>query len=96
MIVKLQYFSSDRSDQRMNAGTMSHLLMDDGLEMNIGMCPIGTRINFPLKINNTLDEIFASYDSNKDNKLLHTLLIGKINQEQKYESTISKVKSIPD
>ena len=27
--------------------------------------------------------------------LLHTLLIGKISDEQKYERTISKVKSIP-
>ena len=35
--------------------------MNDGLEINIGMCPIGTRINFPTKINNVLDEILAHY-----------------------------------
>ena len=27
--------------------------------------------------------------------LLHTLLIGKISDEQKYERTISKIKSMP-
>ncbi|CAF4248494.1 unnamed protein product, partial [Rotaria sordida] len=46
--------------QAMNAGTMAHLLMCAGLEMDIGMCPIDRRNNFPLKVNNALDEISIS------------------------------------
>ena len=39
-------FFIGQPEYRLNAGIISHLLMDDGLQMNIGMCPIGTRIKF--------------------------------------------------
>ncbi|CAF2882271.1 unnamed protein product [Rotaria sp. Silwood2] len=89
-------FFVGESDQQLNSGTMAHLLMSAGLEINIGMCPIGSRINFPLNINNVLHEILSSYGANKDNKLLHILLVGKIDPKQKHARTVSAIKTIPD
>ena len=79
---------------RLNVGFISHLLMDQSLEMNIGMCPIGTRISLPRQINLTLDRILAHYNFAANDLLLHTLLIGKITDQQKCEKNISKVKVI--
>ncbi|CAF4243411.1 unnamed protein product, partial [Adineta steineri] len=87
-------FFIGRSECTMNIGKMSHLLMDHCLEMNIGMCPIGTRTSFPKQINDVLDTILIHKKLNGSN-ILHTLLIGKISNRQKYERTISKVKSMP-
>jgi hypothetical protein len=89
-------FFVGQSEHNLHTGIISHLLMDDGLEMNIGICPTGARTNLPIKINNALDEIFAHYGSNNENMLLHTLLIGKISDEQKYKRTMSIMKSMPD
>jgi hypothetical protein len=89
-------FFVDRFSHTLDVGRMSHLLMDDCLEMNIGICPIGTRISLPNKINVTLDRILAHYGLTGNNCLLHTLLIGKISNEQKNERTISKVKSLSE
>jgi hypothetical protein len=88
-------FFVNRSPYTLDVGRMSHLLMDDGLEMNIGMCPIGTRSDLPSKVNRTLDKILNHHRLTGKNCLLHTLLIGKINNEQKYAKTISKIKSLP-
>ncbi|CAF0780319.1 unnamed protein product [Adineta steineri] len=87
-------FFVGRSECTMNIGKMSHLLMDHCLEMNIGMCPIGTRSSFPKQINDVLDTIITHEKLNRSN-ILHTLLIGKISSKQKRERTISKVKSMP-
>ncbi|CAF1513875.1 unnamed protein product, partial [Adineta steineri] len=87
-------FFIGRSECTVNIGKMSHLLLDHCLEMNIGMCPIGTRTSFPKKINDVLDTILIHEKLNGSN-ILHTLLIGKISNRQKYERTISKVKSMP-
>ncbi|CAF1412242.1 unnamed protein product [Adineta steineri] len=87
-------FFIGRSECTTNIGKMSHLLMDQCLEMNIGMCPIGTRISFPKQINNVLDTILTDEKLNGSN-ILHTLLIGKISNKQKYERTITTVKSMP-
>ncbi|CAF3939902.1 unnamed protein product, partial [Adineta steineri] len=87
-------FFIGRSEYTMNIGKMSHLLMDHGLEMNIGMCPIGTRSSFPKQINDALNTILIHEKLNGSN-ILHTLLIGKISNKQKREHTISKVKSMP-
>ncbi|CAF3951285.1 unnamed protein product, partial [Adineta steineri] len=81
------------SEYTMGIGKMSHLLMDHCLEMNIGMCPIGTRTSFPKRINNALDTILI-HEKLNESKILHTLLIGKISNKQKSERTISKVKSM--
>ncbi|CAF3911367.1 unnamed protein product, partial [Adineta steineri] len=87
-------FFIGRSECTMNIGKISHLIMDHCLEMNIGICPIGTRTSFSKKINDVLDTILIHEKLNGSN-ILHTLLIGKINNRQKYERTISKVKSMP-
>ncbi|CAF4071043.1 unnamed protein product, partial [Adineta steineri] len=87
-------FFIGRSECTMNIGKMSHLLMDHCLEMNIGMCPIGTRTSFSKKVNDVLDTILINEKLNGSN-ILHTLLIGKISNKQKYERTISNVKSMP-
>ncbi|UJR12977.1 hypothetical protein I4U23_000002 [Adineta vaga] len=89
-------FYIGQSEHGLQAGMTSHLLMDGGLEMNIGMCPIGTRTNLPVKINKTLDNILTYCGSNKGNMLLHIMFMGKIRDEQKYERAISTVKSTPD
>ena len=89
-------FFIGQSEQRLNIGMISHLLMDASLEMNIGICPIGTRTDLPMKINNGLDKILAEDESIRGSMLLHTLLIGKISDEQKYERAISTVKTMPD
>jgi hypothetical protein len=89
-------FLVNRFIHTLDIGRMSHLLMNDCLEMNIGMCPIGTRISLPRKINVTLDKILAHYRLTGNNLLLHTLLIGKISDDQKYEKATSKVKHMPD
>ncbi|CAF5087011.1 unnamed protein product, partial [Rotaria sp. Silwood1] len=68
--------------QAIHAGTMAHLLMCTGLEIDIGMCPIGSRNSFPLKVNSALDDILLSHTSIKNDKLLHILLVGKIDQKQ--------------
>ncbi|CAF1410830.1 unnamed protein product, partial [Adineta steineri] len=87
-------FFTGRSECTMNIGKMSNLLMDHCLEMNIGVCPIGTRTSFPKQINDVLDTILIHEKLNGSN-ILHTLLVGKISNRQKYERTISKVKSMP-
>jgi hypothetical protein len=89
-------FLVDRSSYALDIGRMSHLLMDDCLKMNIGMCPIGTRISLPSKVNLALDRILTHYRLTDNNHLLHTLLIGKISDEQKYVRTISKTKTLPE
>jgi hypothetical protein len=89
-------FFVDRSAYTLDIGRMSYLLMNDCLDMNIGMCPIGTRITLPSKVNIVLDKILDQYRLTENNCLLHTLLIGKISNEQKDERTISKVKSLPE
>ncbi|CAF1166800.1 unnamed protein product [Adineta steineri] len=86
-------FFVGRSENTINIGKMSHILMDHCLEMNIGMCPIGTRSSFPKQINDALNTILIHEKLNGSN-ILHTLLIGKINNKQKREHTISKVKSM--
>ncbi|CAF4030575.1 unnamed protein product, partial [Adineta steineri] len=86
-------FFIGRSESTMNIGKMSHLLMDDCLEMNIGMCPIGTRTSFSKQINDVLDTILTHEKLNGSN-ILHTLLIGKISNTQKSERTISNIKSM--
>ncbi|CAF3787875.1 unnamed protein product, partial [Adineta steineri] len=88
-------FFIGRSEDTMNIGKLSHLLMDHCLEMNIGVCPIGTRTSFPKKINDVLDTILMHEELNGSN-ILHTLLIGKISNKQKSECTTSKVKSMPN
>jgi hypothetical protein len=88
-------FFVNRSPYTLDIGRMSHLLMDEGVEMNIGICPIGSQNSLPRKINVTLDRILAHYKLTGSSRLLHTLLIGKISDGQKYERTISKVKSWP-
>ncbi|CAF4169364.1 unnamed protein product, partial [Adineta steineri] len=88
-------FFTGRSECTMNIGKMSHLLMDHCLEMNIGMCPIGTRENFPKKINDVLDTILI-HEKLNGSDILHTLFIGKISNKQKSERTISTVKSMPN
>ncbi|CAF4163098.1 unnamed protein product, partial [Adineta steineri] len=87
-------FFVGQPENTMNIAKISHLLMDHCLEMNIGMCPIGTRTSFPKQINDALDTILTDEKLNGSN-ILHTLLIGKISDKQKYEHTISKVKSMP-
>ncbi|CAF0731748.1 unnamed protein product [Adineta steineri] len=87
-------FFIGRSECVMNIGKISQFLMDHCIEMNIGMCPIGTRENFPKKINNILDTILI-HEKLNGNDILHTLFIGKISNKQKNERTISKVKSMP-
>jgi hypothetical protein len=89
-------FFVNKSPYTLDVGRMSHLLMDDSLEMNIGMCPIGTRSDLPSKVNLTLDKILTHHRLTGKNRLLHTLLIGKISNEQKDERAISKVKSLPE
>ncbi|CAF1385793.1 unnamed protein product, partial [Adineta steineri] len=84
-------FFIGRSESTINIGKMSHLLMNHGLEMNIGMCPIGTHASFPKQINHVLDTILTHEKLNGSN-ILHTLLIGKISNDQNSERTISKVK----
>ncbi|UJR22117.1 hypothetical protein I4U23_025181 [Adineta vaga] len=88
-------FLIGNSNSSLQAGKISHLLMDNCLEKNIGICPIGTRTSFPTKINNTLDNIIDSANPDKDSSLLHILLMGKISDEQKYDRTTSKVKTMP-
>ncbi|CAF0982682.1 unnamed protein product [Adineta steineri] len=88
-------FFSGRSEDTMNIGKLSHLLMDHCLEMNIGMCPIGTRTSFPKQINDVLDTIFI-HDKLNGSNILHILLIGKISNEQKNQRTISTVRSMPN
>ncbi|CAF3965720.1 unnamed protein product, partial [Adineta steineri] len=88
-------FFVGRSEYTMNIGKISHLLMDHCLEMNIGMCPVGTRTSFPKKFNDVLDTILIHEELNGSN-ILHTLLIGKISNKQKYERSISKVKPMPN
>ncbi|CAF4028553.1 unnamed protein product, partial [Adineta steineri] len=88
-------FFVGRSENTINIGKMSHLLMDHCLEMNIGMCPIGTRTSFPKQINDVLDTILIHEKLNGSN-ILHTLLIGKISNQQKYERTMSTVQSMPN
>ncbi|CAF1209790.1 unnamed protein product [Adineta steineri] len=87
-------FFIGRSEYTMNIGKMSHLLMDHCLEMNIGMCPIGTHMSFPKQINDVLDTVLIREKRNGSN-ILHTLLIGKVSNKQKYERTITKAKSMP-
>ncbi|CAF4130464.1 unnamed protein product, partial [Adineta steineri] len=87
-------FFAGRSEYVMNVGKMSYLLMDHSLEMNIGICPIGTRTSFPKQINDVLDTILI-YEKLNGSNILHTLLIGKISNKQKYERTISQVKLMP-
>jgi amino acid adenylation domain-containing protein len=89
-------FFIGQSEQRLNTGMMSHLLMIASSQMNIGICPIGTRSNLPVKINNTLDNILTHYGSIKGNIVLHTLFIAKISDEQKYERATSTIKTMPD
>ena len=89
-------FFIGQSKHRLNTGMISHLLMDASLDMNIGMCPIGSRTNLPLKMNNTIDNILTHDESNKENILLHTLLIGKISEKQKYERITSTATTIED
>ncbi|CAF1362467.1 unnamed protein product [Adineta steineri] len=88
-------FFSGQSEDTINIGKLSHLLMDHCLEMNIGMCPIGARTSFPKQINDALDTVLIHEKLNGSN-ILHTLLIGKISNKQKYEHAISKVKSMPN
>ncbi|CAF1312241.1 unnamed protein product [Adineta steineri] len=88
-------FFVGQSECTMNIGKMSCLLMDHCLEMNIGMCPVGTRTSFPKQINDVLDTILNREKLNESN-ILHTLLIGRISNRQKYERTISTVKSMPN
>ncbi|CAF2829448.1 unnamed protein product [Rotaria sp. Silwood2] len=79
-----------------NVGIMAHLLMCAGVEIDVGVCPVDSRQRFPSNINVTIDEILNSYSSSTDSQLLHILLVGKIDQEQKYGRTISKVKLMPN
>ncbi|CAF0993724.1 unnamed protein product [Adineta steineri] len=87
-------FFIGRSECTMNIGKMSYLLMDHCLEMNIGMCPIGTRTSLPKQINDVLDTLLI-HEKMNGSSILHTLLIGKISNKQKSERTISKIKSMP-
>ncbi|CAF3842764.1 unnamed protein product, partial [Adineta steineri] len=87
-------FFVGKADQYLDAGTIGHLIMCTGLENDIGMCPIGSLDGFPLNMNNALDEILNSFDSQNHNIVLHQLLLGKISEEQKYERTVSKIKTI--
>jgi amino acid adenylation domain-containing protein len=93
---RVAIFFVGQSEQRMNTGIMAHLLMNAGLEMNIGMCPIGSRTSLPSKINSCLDEILTRHRSHRENLLLHILLLGNISDQQKYERTISTIKPMPD
>ncbi|CAF4141891.1 unnamed protein product, partial [Adineta steineri] len=88
-------FFIGRSEDTINIGKLSHLLMNHCLEMNIGMCPIGIHTSFPKQINDVLDTILI-HDKLSGSNILHTLLIGKISNKQKSERTISEVKSMPN
>ncbi|CAF4079356.1 unnamed protein product [Adineta steineri] len=81
---------------RLNTGFIAHLIMDKAIAINIGTCPIGGDASFPIKIRDALSTIRAHLGTNEENILLHTLLIGKVTDEQKYERTISTVRSISD
>ncbi|UJR18561.1 hypothetical protein I4U23_005468 [Adineta vaga] len=93
---QIAIFFIGQSTDRLNTGIISHLLMDSGLEMNIGMCPIGVSTSLPINILNALDIARVRNVSDRQNILLHTLLIGKVTNEQKYERTISTAKSMPN
>ena len=85
-------FFIGKSDDRIHSGMIAQSLMDVGVELDTGMCPIGNRAGFPLKVNSALNEILAHHDLNQGNTLLHTLLVGKITRERKYDRTISTVR----
>ncbi|CAF1439300.1 unnamed protein product [Adineta ricciae] len=89
-------FFIGRSKDRLSTGIMSHSLMSDGLEMNIGMCPIGVSTSLPINLRTTLDIVQAPDFLNRQDKLLHTLFIGKITNEQKYDRAISTARSMSD
>ena len=89
-------FFVGQAAHRFNVGVVSHLLMDYGLDQNIGMCPIGTPINLPKQINLTLNRILTEHHFSTNSVLLHTLLLGKVTDEQKYQRSTSKVKPMSD
>ena len=89
-------FFVGQSKHRFDVGCVSHLLMDSGLDMNIGMCPIGTPISLPRQINMTLDRYMVQHPFKANDVILHTLLLGKITNQQKSAKTISQVKTMSD
>ena len=89
-------FLMDNPTNTLDLGSISHLLMADCLEVNIGLCPIGTRASLPSKVNITLENILARHKFSENNLSFHTLLMGKITDQQKYERKTSKVRSMPD
>ena len=89
-------FIIENTTHTLDIGRISHLLMSNCLDMNIGLCPIGTRGGLPSKINATLDRILTHYKLTESNLALHTLLIGRITDQQKYERNASKVQAMPD
>ncbi|CAF1593907.1 unnamed protein product, partial [Adineta ricciae] len=88
------FFIGNPNDN-LEAGKISHLLMEYSVEKNIGICPIGSRASFPAGFNNILDSLLTSDYENNNEILLHILLAGKISDEQKYDRTISRVKAMP-
>ena len=89
-------FFIGRPEHRLKVGMISHLLMDSACLVNIGLCPIGGHTQLPKKIKDGLNSILDHDKSKKGSMVLHTLLIGKISDEQKYARIITKPKSIPD
>nr|ACD54728.1 non-ribosomal peptide synthetase, NRPS-like protein [Adineta vaga] len=83
-------------EQAISTGMMAHVLMEIGVKVNIGMCPVSSHINLPSKITNTINDFLTHSDSHKEKILLHTLLLGKINPEQKYEHRSSVIRSVPN
>ncbi|UJR24335.1 hypothetical protein I4U23_027302 [Adineta vaga] len=55
-----------KEDHGLQAGMTSHLLMDGGLEMNIGMCPIGTRTNLPIRDEQKYERAISTVKSTPD------------------------------
>jgi hypothetical protein len=90
------FFIGEETD-RLNTGVLAHLLMENGIDMNIGMCPIGTSKSLPHDINKVLGDISLHQRWSESNKkILHTLLIGKVSDQKKYERATSSIPSLKD
>ncbi|WGL59179.1 amino acid adenylation domain-containing protein [Pigmentibacter sp. JX0631] len=77
----LAIFLVGNSNQYVAAGMLSQWLMDEGIKINIGMCPIGIP-----------NQKISKYFMENDNKnILHSLYVGKISDAQKQEKKESKV-----
>ncbi|CAF4565110.1 unnamed protein product [Rotaria socialis] len=95
MSCQVALFIVSQANQYIEAGKIGHFLMDAGIQKNdtdnngynIGMCPIETCSNLCDKsVLNTLDEILTF---KPHSKLLHTIFIGKIGEDQKRDKIIS-------